>query len=70
MQTAHDPNILCTFPAVIMSERPSKRQKHVHNFFIDDQAIDSDEESEDEGELQHFKTVIHIQTVQLTLYDT
>jgi hypothetical protein len=33
-----------------MSERPTKRQKLVQNVFIDDQAVHSDEESEEEGE--------------------
>jgi len=33
-----------------MSERPFKKQKHVHNIFIDDQAADSDKDTEEEGE--------------------
>ena len=52
MQTrsTHDPNTLCSSAADIMSKRPTKHQKQAHNIFIDDQAVHSDKESEEEGE--------------------
>ena len=44
-----------------MSERPTKHQKRIQNIFIDDQAVHSNKESEEEGEWLHLITLEHIQ---------
>ena len=51
-----------------MSERPNKRQKRVHNIFIDDQAGHSDSGSDEDGEQSYLLQQIHVLTSQQILW--